>query len=224
MTKTLSDFIEVDGYDGIYSATKGTLRCTAIRLADRSICLFSPVPGLTQQVIEMLSSIGEVSYILAPNHYHNKGIAEYADAFPKATIVAPDSAIPRLKKVTNIEFQTLATLQESLSNSISIIYTQGLKTGEIWLKVEGKKGTAWVVVDAFCTMKDNAKKPVSDTPQILGTFPRMGVQDHTLYRPWVLNQIERDQPTLILPCHGSEIKSAQLPTKLTVLVNETFSN
>jgi hypothetical protein len=224
MAKTLSHFMDTDGFAGIYSATKGTLRCTAIKLADGSLCLFSPVLGLTEQVIEKLALLGDVSFILAPNHYHNKGVAEYADAFPKAALVAPGPAIPRIEKVTGISFQTLTALEEKLPNNISIIHTQGLKTGEVWLKVENENKNAWVVVDAFCTMKDNAKKTESDTPQILGTFPKMGVQDRKLYLPWALEQITQDQPSLILPCHGSTIKSAHLPAKLTVLMNETFSD
>jgi hypothetical protein len=224
MAKVLSDFNKIDGFNGIYSATKGTLRCTAVRLADKSLCLFSPVLGLTEESIEDLTKLGNISYILAPNHYHNKGITEYAAAFPNATVVAPERAIPRLEKVTGIEYQTLTTLKEVLPNHISMIHTQGLKTGEIWLSVKGTNENAWLVVDAFCTMKDNAKKPESDTPQILGTFPKMGVQDRKLYLTWALDQIHQDQPTLILPCHGSAIKSAQLPTKLKTLMKETFSD
>lgn len=222
MATVLSNFVEIDHSSRIYCATKGTLRCTAIKLADNSLCLFSPVLGLTEQVIEKVKQLGDVSFILAPNHYHNKGVAEYVEAFPKAIITAPELAIPRLEKVTKIAFETLTRFKEKLPEDISIIHTEGLKTGEIWLRVKAKESIIWIVVDAFCTMKDNTKKPESDTPQILGTFPKMGVQDPAAYRQWVLEQIQRDKPTLILPCHGSAIKSAQLPSKLTTLMNRVF--
>ncbi len=218
----MSKFVEYPGLTGIYSATKGTLRCTAIKLRGGSLCLFSPVLGLTDEVKNSLAELGDVSYLLAPNHYHNKGLSEYVDAFPQASLLAPDEAIPRLHKITGLEFQDLAYFEKSLPAHISVINTSGLKTGEIWLRVQQNNSNAWLVVDAFCTMKENAKKSVSDRPQILGTFPRMGVDDVHSYLPWVYKQIDHDKPTLILPCHGSAIESPQLPTKLKQLVRETF--
>jgi hypothetical protein len=224
MSKHLTEFSKVEGLNNTFIATKGKLRCTALRLTNDSICLFSPIAGLSEQALASLKGLGEVSFILAPNHYHNKGLIEYSKNFPKASIIAPDLAIPRLEKVTGIRFQTLIALNKVLPAHVSIIHTKGLKTGEIWLKIKGDVGNAWLVVDAFCAKEGVLKKAESDTPSLLGTFPKFGVENSQIYLQWASEQILKDDPILVLPCHGPIMKSPQLPKKLTELIHDTFGD
>lgn len=221
MTKKLSKFEKVESLDGVYCATNGSLRCTAIKLDDGSICLFSPVSGLTEDVVDSIESLGDVSILFAPNHYHNKGLVEYINAFPKALLVASEGARPRLQKITGSEFELIHTLTKKLPSNIEIIDTAGLKTGESWIKIKKEKCVTWIVVDAFCSTDKNNTK-VSDEPQILGTFPKFGIKELDIYIPWLREQIERDQPTMIVPCHGSLIFSEALPSKLRRLNDEVL--
>lgn len=222
MAKGLSEFEPVEGVSGIYCARKGTLRCTAIRLETGDLCLFSPVQGLGDAARAGLDGLGPVRFLLAPNHYHNKAVAEYADTFPDAELAAPEAAIPRLEKVTGHAFDGLAGVAAALPGSITILHPEGLKTGEIWLRVEEAGSVTWIVVDAFCTTKGNAGAPVAEIPELLGTFPMFGVADAGIYRTWVGKQIEADRPGMIIPCHGAVIRSGALPGSLRALMAESF--
>ncbi len=222
MAKGLSEFEPVEGLPGVHCARNGTLRCTAIGLKSGELCLFSPVQGLGDAARASLEGLGPVRYLLAPNHYHNKAVAEYAAAFPDAELVAPDGAIPRLEKITGHAFGPLGRLTAALPGSVTVVHTEGLKTGEIWLRVEEAGAVTWIVVDAFCTTKKNAGTPVTETPELLGTFPKFGVADAGIYRPWVEQQIEADKPGMIIPCHGAIIRSGALPGTLRALMAGAF--
>ena len=222
MAKGLSEFEPVEGVPGISCARKGTLRCSAVSLKMGGVCLFSPVQGLGDAAHASLGGLGAVRFLLAPNHYHNKATAEYAAAFPDAELAAPEAAIPRLEKVTGHTFHRLDRLSAALPATITVLQPEGLKTGEIWLRVEGKGSMTWIVVDAFCTTKGNAKVTVTEAPELLGTFPKFGVADAGVYRSWVEQQLATDKPDTVIPCHGAIIRSAELPEKLRRLMADTF--
>lgn len=222
MAKKLSLFEPADGLVDVYSANNGSLRCSAIKLRDNSLCLFSPVAGLNRESKESIDNLGEVSHLLAPNHYHNKGIAEYVEAFPNAILIAPDLAKPRLGKITNLKFESLETIEKLIENDVSILYPQGLKTGEIWLSFNQAKLMCWMVVDSFCSTEKISNNSVTDSPEILKPFPKFGVADIALYRTWVDSQLSNDQPNMIVPCHGSTIHSANLSEKIEKLMQDAF--
>ena len=109
MSKALSAFTPIPHQSHIWSSQKGSLRCTALKLSDESLCLYSPVLGLNDEAYDSLAALGKVSFLLAPNHYHNKGLAEYAEAFPDAKLICSEHAKPRLEKQTRMTFGPLST-------------------------------------------------------------------------------------------------------------------
>ena len=217
MSKSLSVFEKIDGPHEIFTARKGDLRCSAIRLETGGLVLFSPVQGLGEEAIASLQELGQVEYLLAPNHYHNKGLQEYQEAFPAACLCAPAGAMACLEQKTGLVFEGLERLTHLLSRGVSVLEPSGLKTGEIWISVDNRKHRTWFVVDAFSGPKGQ-KGAVADTPEVLGTFPRMGVADRTLYREWAEKQLAADNPELLVPCHGAVVRSAELTNRLRTLL------
>jgi len=217
MAKLLSEFNKIDGLNGVFTAEKSGLRCSAVRLKTGGLCLFSPVLGLGKEAIASLADLGKVAFLLAPNHYHNKGLLEYRKAFPKASICARPEAHARLAKITGCKFQDVDVLRAALPNAINLIFPQGLKTGEIWIKAKGDQHRAWLVADAFSGPKGKPDT-VASTPDMLGTFPKYGVSDRNDYLAWVAQKIRADKPTMIVPCHGSLVRSSKLAKSLLDLV------
>ncbi len=218
MSKELSSFTLVDGHDRLWSAQKGTLRCTALRLNNGSLCLYSPVLGLGADAHHSLAALGEVSVLLAPNHYHHKGLAEYAQAFPDAQMICSDKARPRLEQQTGLTFASLDTLIPEMPDSWSLAAPAGLKTGEVWLHQADKGACTWVVTDAF-------KGPAGPTGcvrekiELLGTFPKFAIAAKADYAAWLSAQIARHTPTMIVPCHGAIVASSDLAADITALLN-----
>lgn len=217
MTKEMSVFAPVPHHPEIWSAQKGTLRCTALRLSDGTLCLYSPVLGLGKEAKTSLTALGEITYLLAPNHYHHKGLNEYAEAFPKARIVCSDGARPRLKKQTGLTFVGLEGLESLLPDGCDFVEPDGLKTGEIWLVVKTQQERLWIVCDSF---KGPVGKVgyVGQTIEMLGTFPTYGIKDQAVYAAWLQVRSAADKPTMIIPCHGSMVRSEHLATDVVSLL------
>lgn len=224
MANQLSAFKELEGCEGVHIADRNNLRCTAIRLKDGRLCLFSPVAGLGKKALESLAELGEVAFLLAPNHYHNKGLAEYARTFPAAEACASEKAAPRLKKVTGVKVNGLTALEALLPSGAVRLEPEGLKTGEVWLSLKSGGQRCWLVVDAFCGPQKQAKQEESDEPEILKPFPTYGIGDKAAYRSWVLSQIRSDKPKMLVPCHGAVLRAPDLPERLEALVGKAFGN
>lgn len=217
MSKDLSAFVPIPNYPGIWSAQKGTLRCTALRLRDGSLCIYSPVLGLGEEAKASLAALGEVAYVHAPNHYHHKGLKEYADAFPKAKIVCSDNARPRLEKQTGLTFEALEQLETLLPDGCNFAEPAGLKTGEVWLVAMAKQERLWIVCDSFAGTKGKVGH-VGRTVEMLGTFPTYGIKDKVAYAAWLRDRSAADEPTMIIPCHGSLVRSEHLATDVVSLL------
>ncbi len=213
MSKKLSPFFPVQEFSGLWSARSATLRCTAIRLKSGGLCLYSPVAGLSAGILESLKALGDVQMLLAPNHYHNKGLKEYHAAFPEAKLCCSVKAKPRLEKITGLTFDTLGDLARDLPDSLQILEPDGLKTGEIWIRVTERDQLAWILTDAFAGPKGK-QDDMSDKPELLGTFPKFGVADKEIYSRWVNETLSREAPTLIIPCHGTMISDLNLEKAL----------
>lgn len=207
-------FTEVAGLEGVLIARVGKLNCTAIRLRDGGVCLYSPVAGLEISERDSLLEVGPVSSLLAPNHYHNKGLKGHVEAFPDASLVCSMNAKQRLQKITGLTFEPLDTLQPLLAENQTILEPQGLKTGEVWIQVETGSDIVWIVTDA---LSSSLQPPGSyvESACMLGTFPRYGVEDASVFRDWFTEQLTAVSPTIVLPCHGSPIKSSDLSAQLT---------
>ena len=181
MSKALSAFTPIPHQSNIWSSQKGSLRCTALKLSDGSLCLYSPVLGISDEAYDCLAALGKVSFLLAPNHYHNKGLAEYTKAFPDATLICSEHARPRLKKQTRMAFELLSALVSLLPDGCNMTEPEGLKTGEVWLTLETSNNHIWVVCDAFTGSKTKLGG-ISKKVELLGTFPTYGINDHQTYK------------------------------------------
>lgn len=218
MSKALSEFMPVPKQPGLWSVQKGSLRCTALKLVDGSLCLYSPVLGLDETSRDSLAALGDVSVLLAPNHYHHKGLAEYVQAFPEASLICSERARPRLEKQTGLTFGGLATLTPQLAEDCNLVEPDGLKTGEVWIVRTHPGGHVWVLCDAF---KGPSGKPgiVSDQIELMGTFPTYGIRDKEIYSTWVKARLKTENPTLIVPCHGSLVASPTLASQMATLLD-----
>lgn len=220
MTPKTSPYMAVEGLEGVCMARAGKLTCFALRLKHGGLCLYSPISGMSAAAREHLESWGTVSALLAPNHYHNKGLREHVDAFPDASVVCSATAEPRLRKITGLSFAPLDTLRAQLADGHELLEPDGLKTGEVWVGIKGPE-TAWIVTDAFSS-KLHAPGVHAKAATLLGTFPRYGVGDADRFKQWTLSLLGNSTPTRLLPCHGSPVSAPDLGTQLTALLRESF--
>lgn len=195
---------KVEDIDGLWVARRGSLSCFALELREGGLCLYSPVEKLSG----VFSDLEPVRFLFAPNHYHNKAVQEFSRAFCQARRVCSEAARPRLEKVTSQDFENLQALNDQLPRNVTLVEPEGLKTGEVWLRVECGDNLAWIVTDAFCG--EGASNTKAASLGFLKTFPRYGVQDADRFAFWVQERLRQEVPTHVLPCHGPAVSGPDL--------------
>lgn len=202
------------------------LRSTAIRLADGDVLVIGPIREKSGAARQALRALGRPAILLAPNSFHNLGLASYAREFPDCTVVASAAAVPRLMKKTPCAIATLDTLRARLPGHMSLLEPPGTRTGEVWLRAETGGGVAWVVGDAFFNIAGTPslfaaafRRLVGNAPglRIGGTFKLIALGNGREYAAWLSAQLTADEPTMLIPAHGEIAEGDDLPDRLRAL-------
>jgi hypothetical protein len=222
------------GGDGLWHAQKVVmgveLRSVALRLADGRLAVTSPIRDLGDGAHSELAALGRPAALVAPNHFHNLGLREYARAYPDAIAVASAQAVPRVRRLTKLDVADEGQLAALLPAHASLLVPPGTRNGEMWLSVVTPGGRAWIVGDAFFNVARTPRtamglllRALSITPGLrIGTSFRWLVHDHAAYRRFVVDALAREQPALLAPCHGDVLDDPGLAGRLQHLVEARF--
>jgi hypothetical protein len=223
------DWQPVRPLDGVYEIRRSngpvSLRAVAVELGSGSVCVYSPVPHAGQSALQFLSSLG-APLLLAPNAFHTLGLPEHAAAFADAKVVASDRASGRIRKKTGLPVHDLNTLRARLPAHVALLELPPIRNGEVWLSVRSANTCAWIVCDGFVNLQRTPPGALGMLLKLFRLAPGLSIsatfkwmlKDHAAYRNWLLAQIERDKPTVLIPSHGQIINDPNLPTRLADLV------
>jgi hypothetical protein len=204
------------------------LRSVALRLADGTLAVYSPIRRLPDGAHAALTALGRPALLVAPNHFHNMGLREYGAAYPDAAVVASARAAPRIAKKSGREVADPARLRAALPSHADLLIPPATRAGELWLSIHGPGARAWVVGDALFNI---ARTPLSVMGLILkamsispglriGSSFRWLLADRAAYREWLLARLADERPTMLIPCHGDIIADAALPERLREVVEK----
>ncbi len=205
-----------------------TSRTTVVLLATGGVAVYNPCANLAATARDELAAWGEVTHLVAPNHFHHLGLPRWRDWFPRAAIVASATARPRLQKQGVVAADAEAELAPRLPRGVRLLQPAGTRTGELWLSVASPSGTGWIVGDAFFNVPS---RPPGMTGWLLAwtgtvpglrigsTFVRMALRDRAAYRLWLTEALAREQPAWLVPAHGDVCVEAGLVNRLAELAD-----
>ncbi len=202
------------------------LRSVAVRLRDGQLAVYSPIRGLPRAAHAQLAALGRPALLVAPNHFHNLGLPEYASAHAGAAIVSSATAAPRLRRRCGHPVGDESALRARLPADAAVLVPPATRAGEMWLSLLTPAGRAWVVGDGFFNIARTPRTPMGLLLSALGISPglRIGssyrwlIRDRAAYRTWLLDQLSREAPTVLIPCHGEILSDSALPARLRQLV------
>lgn len=204
------------------------LRSVAFRLPDGDLVVVSPIKSGPDAILDELAELGDVAFLLAPNHFHNLGLRRYLNRFQDALVVASKRAAPRLHKQTALKIHGLGPLRERLGGGVGLLMPPGTRNGEVWPVVMGPEGPAWFCADAFHNWEGrptgvmavlNVALQLAPGLRIGNNWKWIALSDNKAYARWLHEQLEAQGPTLLLPGHGEAIASADLPQTLLQLAS-----
>jgi hypothetical protein len=201
------------------------LRSTAVALGEGRVAVYSPLPVMEAGGHAELARIGRPTFLVAPNHFHNGGLAGHAAAHPGVEIVATATAVPRLRRRCRRAVADPSRLGAILPAGVALLVPPSTRAGELWLCVQGAAGRAWLVADAFFNIARTPRTPMGLLLRLLGISPglRIGtsfrwlIRDRAVYRDWLLATLRERPPTTLIPCHGDILHAPDLPDRLARL-------
>jgi hypothetical protein len=201
------------------------LRTVAVELRGGGVAVLSPTRGLDIEALR--SHAGEIRFLVASNHFHNLGVRTWLDACPKALPVASKVALPRLTKKVDVPWTDLDELEGALADDTTLLVPEGTASGEVWLSVERKDERVWIVCDAFFNLRTLPVGPLGLFCRATKTGPGLSVGrtwkylqvgDRAAYKRWLLAQLKKAPPTVLVPAHGEIARGNDLGATLTELV------
>lgn len=205
-------------------------RMAVVGLGGGDLLVVSPGMPTSEGRWEQLSRWGKPRFLLAPNSYHNAGIAAWKERFPGATVVAGPRAHARLrKKVPGIAIEDLTSLQAAAPQGVRVFAPPMAKQGETWVSVKTAEGNAWFVTDSIMNQERLPGGALGLLMRGLGFrtrlmtnpfFKRLFLTDKAAYKAWVGAELERDKPTLFVPSHGVPLRGADVCDRLRAVTEE----
>ncbi len=187
-----------------------------IRLPSGGTLLHGPI-WLGDSVADEVEKIGAPEILFAPNHFHHLSLAKWKARFPSASVVASDTARPRLMKQkriveSKVVIASLDSVADRLPPDVHFLACPGTKNGETFLSIPWEGGRALVVCDAFFHVTRPttgfvgvALRALSVAPGLVisKTFMWLGVKDRAVYGKWLRETLAREAPKRLFFSHGS---------------------
>lgn len=199
-------------------------RMAVFGLGGGGLLVVTPGVPVGEACWEQLSRWGTPRFLLAPNHFHNAGLAAWKERFPAATVVAHPRALARLrKKVAGVEIEDLSRLEAALPEGVRVFSPPMAKQGETWVSARTKEGVAWFVTDGILNEERLPGGPMGFLMRVLGFraelmtnpfFKRLFLTDKAAYKVWACAEIDRDRPTLFVPAHGAPLRGPDVCDRL----------
>ena len=208
---------------------KSTARAFVTRFAGDELVIFSPPTGLELAAFRELDAHGRVTALVAPNGFHHLGLGPALQAFPAATVYAPEGALRRVKKKQpDLAIRPLSELQAKTEAPASILDVPGYSVGEVWAIVETVAGPLWYVSDSCFNL---TKLPHGLAAGLLFKWTKSGpglclngvgnlffLKDRAGYKQWFEARLA-EPPTLLVPAHGGVVRDDALGNSLKTLLD-----
>ncbi len=202
------------------------VRMTAVGLGAGGFLVVSPGKPRDEALFDALERRGTPRWLLAPNHFHNEGLGAWKRRYPNIRVAAHPRARPRLmKKVPELgHIEDLDALRKELPEGIRLFGPPMAKQGETWVAAKTKTGTAWIVCEGIV---NDRKYPwfmslLGFRPGLMinPLFKRLFLESKPEYKRWLTDELARDLPSLLVPCHGRVVRDPDLVEQLRRVTNE----
>lgn len=202
-------------------------RMAVLGLGGGDLLVVSPGVPVAEEGWAKLSAWGTPRFLLAPNHFHNAGLAPWKERFPGATVVAHPRALPRLRKrLPGLELHGLEALEAALPDTIRIFGPPSARQGEVLVSAKIAGGAAWFVTDAIVNQERLPGGATGLVMRLAGFraelmtnpfFRRFFMGDRAAYRTWLSAELDRERPVLFVPSHGAPLRGPEVTERLQAL-------
>lgn len=229
---TVTDYPELRF--GQYIVPNFVSNSVAIKVSDNEFVVISPGKPLLDTWPEEWNRSDIKLHIIMPNGYHYMGVKHWQKKFRNFALYASRKAISRLVEqavVANAsDIYALEDTQPPMPEGYSVLLPPGHRAGDAWIKKDDQHGCLWITCDSFLNYDRLSNQPVARfTQKLLDAAPGLKmsqvvkwfiIEDRAKFKSWVLNQLQQDKPTTMIPSHGEIAQAEDLYKQLNQLVIE----
>jgi len=216
-------------YYGQYLVPNFISNSVAIRASENHWVLISPGEKMLNNLPDELNVKGIKLSIIFPNAFHYMGVNAWLEQFPEAKLYASKKAKQRLEKKGFKQILILENDQPELPKGYEVLIPPGHRGGDVWLSQQGREdNNLWITCDSFLNYERVSKQPIARILQsLLGAAPGLKMSQvikwllldrKTMFKSWVLNQLQKDNPSILIPSHGEVDSDPELTKRLRVLI------
>jgi hypothetical protein len=187
--------------------------------------LLAVSPGrIDEAAFREIEALGTPRLLLAPNHFHNAGLALWKARYPEARLFAHPTAQPRLRrKVPGATFEDTGALAALLPSGFRLFASEQARQGEVTLSMPCAEGRAWFVTDAIVNEIALPGGLLRVLFLLMGFrtglrvnpfFKLMALKDRGAWRELFLEELARDPPALFVPSHGAPLRGEDIAARL----------
>lgn len=217
---------------GQYIVPNFVSNSVAIQVSDKEFVVVSPGKPLLDSCPEAWNQPDIKLHIVMPNGYHYMGVKDWQKRFRNFALYASRKAISQLvdKGVVAVadDIYALEDKQPPMPEGYSVLLPPGHRAGDAWITKQDENETLWITCDSFLNYDRLSNQPVARFSQkLLDAAPGLKmsqvvkwfiIEDRSSFKNWVLNQLQLDKPTTLIPSHGEIAQSGDLYNKLRDLV------
>lgn len=193
-----------------------------VALADGEIAVVSPPGSADDALFAFTDQFGKVTALVANNVGHDLGQELWQKRYPDSVTYAPEVAVAKIAKAKKAlrPIQPLSALQNKLPPNVRFVDVAGTTSGMTVFSVDAGEGGRALFVDEI----------ISNSPTLIGPLPfkfifwltgsgpglarskvwtALFAKDKAGVARTVLAEIDRLQPTVVLPGHGNPILPEQ---------------
>jgi hypothetical protein len=213
-----------------YAFGPGRANAVAFGLPDRKWMLLSPPPTLEAAEVEGFAKLGSVVALLENNGTHHMGLGPCRAQFREAVTYAMPRAAARIRKRGKDfgELEPIEKLKPLLGSKITLIPVDGDKVGDVCVRVQTEKGTLFYSSDLIAninTLPSNLLfklffKLTDSGPglKVFNIFFKFFVANAKAARACLIQEIEQNPPSILVPAHGDVVSKPDLgPTLVGML-------
>lgn len=215
-----------------YSFGPALATTLVFRGAGDGLVVMSPGSGIDDAALDELADFGKVVALVASNGYHWLGQPAWRKHFPAARSFAPKQGIARLaKKAPELgRFEPLDALGPLLGEKARVVEAPGLRVGNAFATVRGKRGAYWYPSDLLSNI---AKAPpqflfrmlmsVTDSAPGYRVFRPsiwLQVKDKPVVRAWIEDELTKSAPVVVVPAHGPPVDQPDVVAATRALVSK----
>lgn len=198
-----------------YTFGQGTANSLAAKLRDGSWMVVSPPCDAPSDVHDRLERDGPVRALVAPNHFHNMGQAEWRRRHPDARSYAAPPSFARLtSKTPSVDYRPISELEQLLSPDLLLV-PDGMKTPDVLFRFSAPSGNIWWLGDQVSNNRPaDQKLPLRILSGLLGSGPGyranpkpelVYVADRAAWLRPLREALAEAPPSIVLPAHGDPV-------------------